>query len=182
VVAQGTSSEVLQTYHRRLAEKHRPPASTRVVGAATPSCRIEHVRAVAGNGAPRDQYVEGEPFMLEVWLRSKTGLENARLRIGLREAGGRLIGGDSTPGLALAPGEADVVRLHFGQPPLREGSFVIDVAVSSHDSDRELARAEHALELTVYSREPGADGPVRLGGAWELPVPIEQERAEVAKR
>ena len=58
----------------------------------------------------------------------------------------------------------------------------MDVRVVSHDDDQELAVAENALELTVFSEEATSEGPIRLGATWELPAPAPGERAEVASR
>jgi hypothetical protein len=52
---------------------------------------------------------------------------------------------------------------------MREGRFFVDVAVTSQDGDAELAHADRALELSVFSQDTTAGGAVRLGGTWELP-------------
>jgi hypothetical protein len=52
---------------------------------------------------------------------------------------------------------------------MREGRFFVDVSVASHDGDAELALAERALELTVFSHDSSGEGMLRLGGSWELP-------------
>jgi hypothetical protein len=40
--------------------------------------------------------------------------------------------------------------------------------VLSHDRDRELASADRALQLTLFSRDGTAEGPIRLGATWEF--------------
>ena len=52
----------------------------------------------------------------------------------------------------------------------------------AHEDERELAVAENALELTVFGQEASSEGPVRLGGTWELPTAVSEEQAEVASR
>ena len=47
----------------------------------------------------------------------------------------------------------------------------MDVGVTTEDGDAELARAERALELSVFSSDAGGSGPIRLGGSWEPPDP-----------
>jgi ABC-2 type transport system ATP-binding protein len=182
VVERGAAEEVVRAYHRRLAAR-RPGVSTeRVLGRSTGSCQIHEVRAVAGDQAVRDRFMEGEPFAVEAWLRSETGLSGAQLTIGFRDGGGRTIAAQTTPALELQAGELQPIRLHLHDPPLRDGRFFIDVRVVSHDNDRELAVAENVLELTVFGQEATSEGPIRLGATWELPAPAPEERAEVASR
>jgi hypothetical protein len=52
---------------------------------------------------------------------------------------------------------------------MREGRFFVDVGLTSENGGAELAIAERALELNVFSNELGGSGPIRLGGSWELP-------------
>jgi hypothetical protein len=52
---------------------------------------------------------------------------------------------------------------------MREGRFFVDVAVRA-DGAGELAYAERALELSVFSSDSTGGGSIRLGGTWELPV------------
>ena len=62
-----------------------------------------------------------------------------------------------------------MLRLRFPGLPMREGRFFVDVGLTSEDGSIEFARAERALELSVFSNELGGSGPIRLGGSWELP-------------
>ena len=182
VVERGTAEEVVRAYHRRLASLAPGVTTERVLGRATQSCQIHEVRAVGGDKTVRDRFMEGEPFAIEIWLRSETGVTTAQLTLGLRDGGGRTIAAQTTPALGLRPGELEAVRLHLPEPPLRDGRFFVDVRVVSHEDDQELAVAENALELTVFSEEATSEGPIRLGATWELPSPVPEERAEVASR
>jgi ABC-type polysaccharide/polyol phosphate transport system ATPase subunit len=182
LVELGTAEEVVRAYHRRLAAR-RPGVSTeRVIGRSTGSCQIHEVRAVGGDQGIRDRFMEGEPFAVEAWLRSETGVSGAQLTIGFRDGGGHPLASQRTPALDLQPGELQPVRLHLHEPPLRDGRFFVDVQVVSHENDRELAVAENALELTVFGQEASSGGPIRLGATWELPTAAPGERAEVASR
>jgi ABC-2 type transport system ATP-binding protein len=183
VVERGAADEVVRAYHRRLTTRRPRVTTDRVLGRATGSCQIHEVRALGGEQGVRDRFVEGEPFAVEVWLRSETGVAAAQLTIGFRDAGGRSLAGQTTPALDLAAGELQSVRLHLHEPPLRDGRFFVDVTVLSHEQDQELASAENALELTVFAQEASASGPIRLRATWELPEPAAaEERAEVASR
>ena len=182
VVERGTAGEVVRAYHRRLAVRRPGVTTERVLGRSTGSCQIHEVRAVAGDQNVRDSFMEGEPFAVEAWLRSETGLTAAQLTIRFRDGGGHALAAQTTPGLDLRPGELQAVRLHLHEPPLRDGRFFVDVRVFSHENDRELAVADSALELTVYGQEASSVGPIRLGATWELPAPAAEERAEVASR
>jgi hypothetical protein len=61
------------------------------------------------------------------------------------------------------------LRLNFPGLPMREGRFVVAVAVANGDGSKQLASADPALELNVFSEESDGGGPIRLGGSWELP-------------
>jgi hypothetical protein len=52
---------------------------------------------------------------------------------------------------------------------MREGRFTVAVAVANGDGSTELASADPALELSVFSEGLDGGGPIRLGGRWELP-------------
>jgi hypothetical protein len=129
------------------------------------------VRAVAGDGTVRDRVTEGEPVTLEVWLYAEDGVEGARVTVGFRDAAGVPIGSQMLEGVRLRPARLERLRLRFPGLPMREGRFFVDVGVTTEDGDAELARAERALELSVFSSDTGGSGPIRLGGSWEPPDP-----------
>ena len=181
VVDEGDADDVIRAYHRRLAGRAPTPVDAASDGQTGP-CRIVDVRAVAGDGAARDGFVEGEPAMLEARLYSETGVRGAQVTIGLREASGRPIGSQTAANVDIGPGEPQSVRLHLLALPVREGRFFVDVRVVSHDGDVELAERERALELSVFSDDPGAAGPVRLAGTWELPAALPGSIPEAAER
>jgi len=168
-VESGPAGEVVSAYHRRLVS-----ASTASVvrrdGDQTGPCRVHEVRAVAGDGVVRDRFTEGEPMALEVWLYADDGLEGGRVTVGLRDSDGRALGSQSVEGVRLRPGELERLRLHFPGLPLREGRFFVDVVIGTEDGDAELAFAERALELSVFSSDSTGGGAIRLGGTWELPT------------
>jgi ABC-type polysaccharide/polyol phosphate transport system ATPase subunit len=180
VIECGTPEDVLRTYHRHLAA--RPKAEATAVtapeaGAPAGPVQILDLRAIAGDGAIRTRFLEAEPVVLETTLLSETGAEGVLFTLAVRDAAGQLVASRTNPSLTLRPGIPEAVRFHVAELPFREGAFRIDVEVMSHDGDEVLGEQERALELSVFAHDPGGAGPVRLAGAWELPVtapPVER--------
>jgi ABC-type polysaccharide/polyol phosphate transport system ATPase subunit len=166
-IEQGPAVDVIRTYHRRLATRPAPkPHDER--GGDGGRLRVHEVRAIAGDGAVRDRFTEGEPVSIEVWLYSEHALDDALVTLGFRDAADQPLGSQMLSGVRLRPGRLERVRLSFPGLPMREGRFFVDVAVGT-DGDAEVTLVERALELSVFSRDAGAAGPIRLGGTWELP-------------
>ena len=63
---------------------------------------------------------------------------------------------------------------------MREGRFFVDVVVGTEDGDAELAFAERALELSVFSQDTSGGGPVRLGGTWSSRLATARSRASLS--
>jgi ABC-type polysaccharide/polyol phosphate transport system ATPase subunit len=169
VLEEGPAGEVVRAYHRRLVSAPAQ-AAARQDGAATGGpCRVHEVRAIGGDGISRDRFTEGEPMALEVWLYSEAGVEGASVTVGIRDADGRPVGSQTLEGILLRSERLERLRLNFPGLPMREGRFFVDVGVTTRDRDAELARADQALELTVFGSDAAGSGPIRLGGTWELP-------------
>jgi ABC-2 type transport system ATP-binding protein len=168
MVDQGPADEVVRTYHRRLATTEARVSATN--GAPGGPCRVHEVRAVAGDGSIRDRFVEGEPMALEVWLYAEDGLDEGRVTVGIRDETGRVLGSQTVERVLLRPARLERLRLHFPGLPMREGRFTVAVAVANGDGALQLATADPALELSVFSDGLDGDGPIRLGGHWELPT------------
>ncbi len=177
VVESGTPEEVLRTYHRHLASRvatyiERPDT-------ATPPgvVQILGLRAISGDGTIRTRFIEGEPVVLETAVLAETGAESVQFTLAIRDAAGQLIAARTHPAVSLRAGIPELLRLHLEALPFRDGVYRIDLSIVSHDGDKILAEEERALELSIFSNEPGAAGPVRLVGAWEVPVsapPVER--------
>ena len=168
VIEEGAAGEVVRAYHRRLVRRPSDAAG-RARHAANGRCRVHEVRAVAGDGSIRDRFTEGEPMALEVWLYSEQGVEGVRVTVGIRDASGTPVGSQTAEDVLLRPERLERLRLNLPGLPMREGRFFVDVGVGSHDGDAELAAAERALELSVFSHDASGAGPIRLGGTWQLP-------------
>jgi len=168
VLEKGPAPDVVSAYHRRLISEPLDAAVRRDDGGEA-SCRVHEVKAIGGDGLPRDRFSEGEPMALEVWLYSEHGVEDANVTVGIRDAGAKPVGSQSVEGVLLRPERLERLRLNFPGLPMREGRFFVDVGVTSRDRDAELALVERALELTVFGQDTAGSGPIRLGGTWELP-------------
>ena len=164
----GPAEEVVRAYHARLAGETAERAASRN-GEPSGPCRVHEVRAVAGDGSIRERFTEGEPMALEVWLYAEQGLEEGRVSVGIRDSAGNDLGSQTADRVLLRPGQLERLRLHFPGLPMREGRFVVAVAVLNGDGSTELAVADPALELNVFSEDSAGGGPIRLGGSWELP-------------
>jgi len=169
VLEEGPASDVVRAYHRRLMSESADPAA-RQNGASAGRVRVHEVRAVAGDGTPRDRFTEGEPMALEVWLYSDNGVEGGSVTVGIRDADERPVGSQTLEDVRLGPARLERLRLNFPGLPMREGRFFVDVGVTTTDRNAELARADRALELTVFGSDAAGSGPIRLGGTWELPT------------
>ncbi len=167
-VETGPAAEVVSAYHARLAGDTAERAASRN-GEPSGPCRVHEVRAVAGDGSIRERFTEGEPMALEVWLYAEQGLEEGRVSVGIRDSAGNDLGSQTADRVLLRPGQLERLRLHFPGLPMREGRFVVAVAVRNGDGSTELAVADPALELSVFSEDSAGGGPIRLGGSWELP-------------
>jgi ABC-type polysaccharide/polyol phosphate transport system ATPase subunit len=168
VVEAGGAVEVVSAYHRRLVAQPTDGVGPHD-GAGPQRLRVHEVRAVAGDGSVRDRVTEGEPVTLEVWLYADEEVDGARVTVGFRDAHEKPLGSQTVEGVRLRPKRLELLRLRFPGLPMREGRFFVDVIVTSADLDAELARAERALELNVFSHDSAGSGPIRLGGSWELP-------------
>ncbi|MDX6375851.1 MAG: lipopolysaccharide transport system ATP-binding protein [Gaiellaceae bacterium] len=177
VVEAGTPEEVLRTYHRHLAAR-AVSAIPRPDTAAPPGAvQILGLRAISGDGTIRTRFIEGEPLVLETTVLADTGAESVQFTLAFRDAAGQLVAARTHPAVALRAGIPEQLRFHLEALPFRDGVYRIDLSVVSHDGDQILAEEERALELSIFSNEPGGAGPVRLVGAWEVPVsapPVER--------
>jgi ABC-type polysaccharide/polyol phosphate transport system ATPase subunit len=179
IVEEGTAHDVMRTYHSRLADRLGPPS-----GAATETYAPQltaTVRALGATGDVRERFVEGEPAVIEVELQSETPLRDGRLTITFRGQTGECIGGRSVDGLELWAERTTVARLSLPALPLREGRFVVEARL--YDSTgAELPIGKPSAELAVFAHEAGEEGPVRLGGSWEVGTRDPTELAEAPEQ
>ena len=167
IAAEGTAHDVLRAYQRRLADE-RAAAVARPYDPSPGCCTILAAMAVGAEGAARERFSEGEPLVIEMHVRSERPLRDALLTVELHDDAGALVGARETK-LDMGGGRDELVRLHLEPTPLRDGRYVGEVSIRSPDRKQELARRAPAFELIFVTKDPTENGPIRLGGRWELP-------------
>jgi ABC-2 type transport system ATP-binding protein len=167
VVEIGRPDRIVRTYHSILSQE-RSSNARELEPAGGGRCRIVDVRAVDGLGAVRDRLIAGEPAMLEIELDSDNGLRGAQVTLSVRDIEGASVGSQTATDVWISPEGRSVLRLHFAALPFGEGRFRVDLAVTDAVGET-LAEVEDALELSVFNDDLSSAGPIRLGGAWEVP-------------
>jgi lipopolysaccharide transport system ATP-binding protein len=162
----GPVHDAITRYRRALAEDGESPA---VNGSATAAgsgeARISAARLVAADDAPRDRFLAGEPFGLEVGLSGSATAP--RLHVEIRDGTGLLVAEDvAETGRHGWDGADDGLTLRFDvdSPPLQFGRFEVTLALVGDDG-RLLDRLARPLPLLVYPDDESR-GLVRLEGTW----------------
>ena len=162
----GPVHDAITRYRRALAEDGESPA---VNGSATAAgsgeARISAARLVAADDAPRDRFLAGEPFGLEVRLSGSATAP--RLHVEIRDGTGLLVAEDvAETGRHGWDGADDGLTLRFDvdSPPLQFGRFEVTLALVGEDG-RLLDRLPRPLALLVYPDDESR-GLVRLEGTW----------------
>jgi ABC-type polysaccharide/polyol phosphate transport system ATPase subunit len=161
----GPVHEAILRYRRALAEDGESPAVNGSGPGGSGEARIAAARLVGPDDSPRDRFLAGEPFGLEVTLSGSAAAP--RLHVELRDGTGLLVAEDvaetrlhgwdgSDSGLTL--------RFDVASPPLQFGRFEVTLALVSDDG-RLLDRLPRSLPLLVYPDDESR-GLVRLEGTW----------------
>ena len=160
----GAAHEAITRYRRALADEGRESANGSGP-AGSGEARIATVRLVAADGTPRDRFLAGEPFRLDVGL---TGAATApRLHLEIRDASGLLVAEDLVETDPLGWDGADdglALRLDVDDPPLQFGRSELNLALLGEDGTL-LDRLPRAVPLLVYPDDESR-GLVRLAGTW----------------
>ncbi len=172
VVVDGRTREAISRYRVALAQDTDPAerrAGLREWG--TGEATITRARLAGVEGADREQFLAGEPLLLEleIELNGHSELQAPQVQMELRDDGGLLIASDLVDTAELGWDERLVssVRLRLDVPslPLAFGRFHLRLALAASDGSRILHSLEDALVFRVYP--DGAErGLVRLGGTW----------------
>jgi hypothetical protein len=167
VVFDGTVHEALARYRRQLAELDGGGGGDGKGGTGGTEASIAGARVLDGTGAPRRQFLAGEPLAIEVVLRAAGAAPSPRLRVAVRDDAGLLVAQDEVDAgpLGWPHGGGELpLRLDVPSPPLRFGRFHLALELVD-DGGRLLHSLPDALTFVVY---PDGDerGLVRLGGTW----------------
>jgi ABC-type polysaccharide/polyol phosphate transport system ATPase subunit len=130
--------------------------------------RIEAVELLGPDGAPRMQFLAGEPLTLRVQIAAERPLLPPRLSLELRDSSGLLVtgSGHSTADLGWEQGTQTLAaRFEVDQLPLADGRFHVRLGLTDEVGDRLYHWLDDALTFVVY---PAGDerGVVRLEGRW----------------
>jgi ABC-type polysaccharide/polyol phosphate transport system ATPase subunit len=161
----GPVHEAITRYRRAMAEDTGAPASNGVGPAGTGEARIGDVRLIAADGEPRERFLAGEPFGLDVVLTGSTAAPTLHLEV--RDASGLLVAEELVETGRLGwngDGEGLALRLDVASPPLQFGRFDLTLALLGDDG-RLLDRLPRPVPLLVYP-DGESRGLVRLEGTW----------------
>ena len=162
----GPVHEAISRYRRALAEDEEAPEHAVATDAhGTGEARIASARLVTAGGEPRDRFLAGEPFGLEVELAGST--ESPSLYVEVRDGSGLLVAEEIVDPRTLGwngSGESLSLRLDVASPPLQFGRFGVGLALVGDDG-RLLDRLPQPIPLLVYPDDEGR-GLVRLAGTW----------------
>jgi ABC-type polysaccharide/polyol phosphate transport system ATPase subunit len=182
VVADGPPVEVLQIYHRRLADdgvhdETPAPSATAPQDGEEADPRVWGTREVViracrlvGPDGPTDRILSGDPLSIEMDIEATREMETPNVGIAIHSAEGALLYGTSTRLDAFPiPRLRGAARIRFevSRLALHEGRFAVTFAVSSPDERRVYHWLDRWLELTVFQRTTGV-GAVDLSGSWSM--------------
>jgi ABC-type polysaccharide/polyol phosphate transport system ATPase subunit len=161
----GPVHEAITRYRRSLADEGGAAATNGRGAGGSGEARIAAAALVGADGAPRDRFLAGEPFALDVALTGS--VDPPRLHLEVRDGSGLLVAEDFVETEALGwDGGADglALRLDVGASPLQFGRFDLTLALLARDG-RLLDRLAPPVSLLVYPDDESR-GLVRLEGTW----------------
>jgi ABC-2 type transport system ATP-binding protein len=165
----GQTSETIRRYQELLAGEEAP--AEREAGLeewGTGEARVTSTALEGADGKERDHFVSGDPLVLKLDVEAPSDIDQLRVTLEFRDAGGALLG-TATKDLD-APG---LIRYELARLPLVDGRVQVSVDLTGAVGTR-YHRIERAVEFVVA---PDGDdrGWFRLDGEWRP----EQTRAEV---
>jgi ABC-type polysaccharide/polyol phosphate transport system ATPase subunit len=178
----GETSEAIRRYQQLLAGEEDP--AERAAGLrewGTGEARIEDVRVEGADGAVREDFVAGDPFVVRLRVRPTAEIDPPRLLIELRDASGGLLGrAERDLGELGWDGSSETgVRFEVDRLPLVEGRFQLNVALTDPPHTRRFHVIEKAAEFTADPQH-GASGIFVFEGEWELESVHDVVKAETA--
>jgi len=160
----GPVHEALTRYRRAMAEDATEVSSNgrRVAGATRG--RFASARLVGGDRQPRERFVAGEPFGLELTVEGAARAPVVHLEI--RDTTGLLVAENrlETADLEWSDGSPFSLELSVPSPPIQFGRFEVSLTLLDEDGLL-LDRLPRGLPLLVYPDDESR-GLVRLEGTW----------------
>ncbi|HEY6075249.1 MAG TPA: ABC transporter ATP-binding protein [Gaiella sp.] len=166
VAFDGRVHEAITRYRRALAEDGDGAGRGEDAGpAGTGEARLASVRLVTQDGEPRERFLAGEPFGLEIELTGAAAASSLHLEI--RDGSGLLVAEEIVDPRSLGRnGSVEGVSLRFdvASPTLQFGRFDVGLALVGEDGQL-LDRLPRGIPLLVYPDGEGR-GLIRLEGTW----------------
>ncbi len=175
IVDDGSTADVLATYHRRLAGGGRadePGEQTEDEDPRVWGNREVVIRSsrLIGNDGPTDRFMAGEPLTIEMEVEAVHPVRTPIFGISINSVDGPLFFGTNTrldeleiPGIERGA----VVRFTIPSLPLHDGRFTVQMAVVSFDESVVYHWLDRWLEFSVFPKVTGI-GPVNMSGAWTV--------------
>jgi hypothetical protein len=164
----GPTRDAIVRYHAQLADERDPDergAGLREWGSG--EARISAVHVVGGDGEPREQFLAGEPFAVQLRLAAEVPVAPPRLSYEVRgESSVLLAGGSQDTGELGWDGTGEcAVRFEVEQLPLVDGRFHLRFGLTDAGGEHLYHWLDDAAEFVVFpsGRERGV---LRLEGRW----------------
>ena len=165
----GPTHDAIVRYRQQLAGELDPAergAGLKEWGSG--DARIAGVELLGPDGAPRTQFLAGEPLTLRLRVVAQRAMAPPRLSLELRDASGLLVAGSgrSTAELGWDQQTTELgARFEVEQLPLADGRFHLRLGLTDETGERLYHWLDDALAFVVY---PAGDdrGVVRLEGRW----------------
>ena len=160
----GPVHEALTRYRRAMAEDVTEPSSNCRRAAGATRGRFASARLVGGDQQPRERFVAGEPFGLELTVEGAARAPVVHLEI--RDTTGLLVAEDrlETADLEWSDDSPFSLELTVPSPPIQFGRFEVSLTLLDEDGLL-LDRLPRGLPLLVYPDDESR-GLVRLEGTW----------------
>jgi len=177
VADDGSTADVLATYHRHLAGDGGAAAGGADTAGPADDPRVWGNREVEiracrliGRDGPTDRFVSGEPLTIEMEVEARRPVATPIFGISVNSVDGPLFFGTNTrldeleiPGIERGA----VVRFTIPALPLHDGRFTVQLAVVSYDESVVYHWLDRWLEFSVFPAASGI-GPVDMNGTWAV--------------
>ena len=161
----GAAHEAITRYRRAMIEDDGVPSADGRGPVGSGEARIAAARLVGPDRSPRERFVAGEAFGLEVTVEGSAPAPV--LHVELRDGTGLLVAEERVETTALGwggSGEPLAIELDVPAPPFQFGRLEVTLALLGANG-RLLDRLPRGLPLLVYPDDEGR-GLVRLEGTW----------------